>query len=287
MDTAMVPWAFDRERMPTLLYITKQRFGGRKRDRPLHSHDDLCELLLVYRGFGSYTIRGRDWPIQEGDVLYTNRDELHEVRSASDAEIGTYCFGYTDVRFEGLPRDHMISGGELPVRASGEQFPFFRELCERAYQSLDRGREGRRLAQALGTALLLTARELDGEALRPHSTGGSGEMAERIRLYLDEHFTDPVTLEGVAAFFGCSGSYVSHVFKRETGWTPIQYVIRRRIGLAQTLLITTDYAVGHVASLVGYDNANYFDTVFTKVVGVSPTRYKRRYMAEMRGRARP
>lgn len=78
---------------PILLYITKQEFGGKKRDRPMHSHQSLCEILLVYRGFGYYEVGKQCYPIQAGDILFYNQGELHEVRSMSDAEIGTYCFG--------------------------------------------------------------------------------------------------------------------------------------------------------------------------------------------------
>lgn len=69
---------FCNGRHPTLLlYITKQEFGGKKHDRPMHSHDNLCELLLVYRGLGSYVIHNRSFPIQEGDVLFYNQDESY------------------------------------------------------------------------------------------------------------------------------------------------------------------------------------------------------------------
>lgn len=64
-------------------------------------------------------------------------------------------------------------------------------------------------------------------------------------------------------------------------------MIRRRIGLAQTLLSTTDYTATYIATMVGYDNTNYFNTIFTKVVGVSPIRCKKQYLDAMRGKAMP
>ena len=59
--------------------------------------------------------------------------------------------------------------------------------------------------------------------------------------------------------------------------------IRRRIGHAQTLLISTSYTVTQIASLVGYDNTNYFSTQFSKVVGMSPTHYRTFYSEEAKG----
>ncbi len=52
----------------------------------------------------------------------------------------------------------------------------------------------------------------------------------RIRDYLNQHFTENITLDMTAKDLGYSATYVSHIFKNSTGQTPIQYVIRRRVG---------------------------------------------------------
>ncbi|MDY3619126.1 helix-turn-helix domain-containing protein [Agathobaculum sp.] len=273
------------ERMPTLLYITKQQFGGQKRDRPLHSHDSLCEILLVYRGFGNYVTRSQTYPIQAGDILFYNQGEAHEVRSMSDQEIGTYCFGVSNLRLEGLPENHIIPSDGYPVRPAGALFDFLNELCERAYQILDTGTFGKAAAQCLTAALLLIAHKIEVEPRLTDSSEQDTRMSARIRDYLDQHFTEPLTLKTLADAFQCSEPYISHLFKKTTGYSPIQYVIRRRIGLAQTYLVSSDYTATQIATIVGYDNTNYFSTIFTKIVGVSPIRYKKQYLESLRGAA--
>lgn len=108
-------------------------------------------------------------------------------------------------------------------------------------------------------------------------------MVLRIRNYLNEYFMEDITLDTIGEALGCSATYISHIFKKATGRTPIQYVIHRRIGHAQTLLISTDDSVTQIATIVGYDNTNYFSTIFSKVVGMSPVRYRELYNEEMRG----
>lgn len=278
-----LPGAAEGGQAPSLLYITKQEFGGQKRDRPMHSHDSLCEILLVYRGFGHYEVGKQCYPIQAGDILFYNRGELHEVRSALDAEIGTYCFGLSGVRLPGLPVDHLIPCGSAPVRASGTQFDFLLQLCEQSYRSLGQDGYAKAAAQCLALSFVLLACQIEaGQTQRPCSAQDS-EIVARIRDYIDRHFTEPLTLKSIAAAFRCSEPYVSHVFKKVTGFSPIQYVIRRRIGLAQTYLISSDYTATQIATLVGYDNTNYFNTIFTKVVGLPPIRYKKQYLESLRG----
>lgn len=53
--------------------------------------------------------------------------------------------------------------------------------------------------------------------------------------------------------------------------------------MAQTYLISSDYTATQIATLVGYDNTNYFNTIFTKVVGLPPIRYKKQYLEALRG----
>ena len=281
--SAFAPNHEDTGCLPTLLYITKQQVAEKKRDRPLHSHDSLCELLFVYRGFGQYDICNQSYPIQAGDILFYNQGDLHEVRSTLDAEIGTYCFGLTNVRLDGLPVNHLLAEGAVPIRQSGVMLDFLQQLCERAYQLLDTDLCGKAAAQCLASTILLIAHKIEAEMIPTAGSAADTRMADRIRDYLDRQFTEPVTLQSVAAAFRCSEPYISHVFKKATGYSPIQYVIRRRIGLAQTYLISSDYTATQIATLVGYDNTNYFNTLFTKIVGISPIRYKKQYLDQMRG----
>lgn len=280
------PTEWDRNGMPELLYITKQQFGHQKRDRPMHSHDTLCEILLVYRGFGHYAIRSQSFPIQAGDILFYNQDEAHEVRSISDEEIGTYCFGLAGLQLPELPRNHLIPADSHPVRPSGAMFDFLAQLCERAYQLLDSDLVGKATAQCLAAAFLLLAHKIEAEPQLTANNPQDNEMADRIREYLDLHYTEQITLQSLAEVFQCSAPYISHMFKRVTGYSPIRYVIRRRIGLAQTYLVSSDYTATQIATIVGYDNTNYFNTLFTKIVGLSPIRYKKQYLEALRGEAR-
>lgn len=55
----------------------------------------------------------------------------------------------------------------------------------------------------------------------------------------------------------------------------MQYIIRRRIGEAQNLLISTDRSITDIALSCGYNNSNYFQSVFKNLVGMTPGQYRR------------
>lgn len=276
---------YEKCNMPTLLYISKQYFSAKKHDRPMHSHDGICEILLVCEGSGVYAIRDKLYSVQQGDVLFYNQGDTHELRSTSDGEIGSYCFGMQNVKFNNLPFNHITPEACLPVRSSGPMFTFLHNLCEQAYLLLEADDLlGKATAQSLATTLLLLVNQLEEQPLlQLVSSDQDTEFSQRIRAYLDQHYTERITLKSIAAHFNCSEPYISHVFKEATGFSPIQYVIRRRIGLAQTHLIASEYTATQISTLVGYDNTNYFNTTFTRIVGISPIRYRKKYLASLHG----
>ena len=61
-------------------------------------HARFTEMLYVYQGAGQYVAGGYSYAIRTGDVLLYNQGDLHEVTSSLHHEIGTYCFGLSNLR---------------------------------------------------------------------------------------------------------------------------------------------------------------------------------------------
>lgn len=151
---------FESGVLPVLVNANRQDYGKAKHDRPMHGHDSMCELLLCYRGFGTYNVNDFSYMIQEGDLIYYNCGELHEVVSNTDVEIGTYCFGFSNVQFRGLPVNHCIPSSSPHVRASQAQFPFLRNLAEQILALNDGTPQQQLTAQTLGISLLMLAAQM-------------------------------------------------------------------------------------------------------------------------------
>lgn len=276
---------FESGRLPSMVYINKQDYKRNKVDRPLHSHDSICEILLIYKGSGIYHVNDKRYPLTEGSVVFYNQGDLHEVSSVLDTEIGDYCVGITNLYKKGLKCNHLVAKDEPFVRQSGHLFPLLKELCEQMYTLDDMNEYGKLASQLLCASFVVITSQLSSFVNTEASTFNDDEkFVTRIINYLNEHFVDDISLNEVAAYLGCSASYISHAFKKSMGTTPIQYVIRRRIGLAQTLLISTDLPATHIATMVGYENTNYFINSFAKIVGMTPIRYRNFYLEELKGK---
>ena len=124
-------------------------------------------------------------------------------------------------------------------------------------------------------ALLLQMSALSPTSLTPSPSGG-GEFPLPFAMlqHLNAHFTEDLSLSELSEQFHVSTSHMIHVFKAQFGLTPIQYVIRRRIGEAQHLLRTTEDSAGDIAGRVGMVNRNYFYRMFKRLVELSPVQYR-------------
>jgi len=105
-------------------------------------------------------------------------------------------------------------------------------------------------------------------------TGGRPEILQAIR-YVSANMDRRIGLEDVAAHLHMNPSYFSRMFKKETGETFTDFVIRMKMERARELLDTTNYSVGTICDMLGYDNQSYFIKTFKSAVGVTPMEYRR------------
>ncbi|HEY8464876.1 MAG TPA: response regulator [Bacillota bacterium] len=92
--------------------------------------------------------------------------------------------------------------------------------------------------------------------------------------FLKKHFREDLNLKIIAAQSGISESYLSRLFKQETGYTFVEYLTNYRISKAIELLKDKTIKVYEVAGLVGYSDSHYFSSLFRKYVGLTPSEFK-------------
>ena len=271
-------------RPPALLYAALQRATDPKINRVLHSHNNVCELVFVNVGEGCYILNGRSYPIYPGDFLFSNQGDLHEVQSATHREIGTICFGLEGLELKGLPPGCFTEAKDGYIRPVGRMYEQIKNLCQLMYNQMELGTaQSRDIAQHLFLALLPLALSFPADD-RNEAQTESVMLVNRIGQYIAAHFAEPLTLERMGEELKVSPYHAAHVFKEITGSSPIQYVIRRRMGEAQNLLISTDFSAAQIAAMVGYDSASHFNSIFKRVVGLPPVRFRQWYLVTMRGK---
>jgi AraC-like DNA-binding protein len=110
-------------------------------------------------------------------------------------------------------------------------------------------------------------------ALPTKNTESKDPISKAIK-YIDYNLVEQFSLDFLSKKFGCSPNHFIKIFKEKTGYTPIKYILTKRIDLAKSLLESTDMPINSVMERVGFDDASYFSKTFKKMVGYSPKGYR-------------
>lgn len=103
----------------------------------------------------------------------------------------------------------------------------------------------------------------------------SFEVAEILK-YIEEHYQEKLSLDFLAGYVNFSPSYLTRIFKRETGRTISDYVNEYKINKAAELLLYQDTLVKEAAAGIGIDDQYYFSKLFKKYKGETPSQYYNR-----------
>lgn len=102
-----------------------------------------------------------------------------------------------------------------------------------------------------------------------------GQIIEIVK-YLNAHYNEDISLRSIAERFYISPSYLSHKFKKITGFTYIEYLCSLRIKKAVSLLEETHMNVTEIALSTGFSTSNHFCKTFKAVMGISPLKYRKK-----------
>ena len=109
---------------------------------------------------------------------------------------------------------------------------------------------------------------------RPQFFHSYSPLVKEIILAVDMDLGKPLTLSYFSEMLNVNSSYLSGLFKKETGTSLTEYVTARRILRAEDLLITSQLPIKTIAEQVGIPDVHYFSRIFKRKTGQTPSRYR-------------
>ncbi len=255
------------------------RYSYARPNLPSHHHPGVVEIHFLERGRQLYEVEGQEYDLRGGEMLVAQPGEAH----SSGGEPMEPCVVYwLDVR---LPKP----GGPfllLPPKEAAELVGTLRNLPSRHF------RAGLRINTIFGSLLKLhTQREtalrrtrmrqatvelllevIDSSAR--HAGSDRGGIVREIVRTIESRPADDLRIKDLARLAGYSVSWFKMRFKQETGLSPRQFILRRKIGVACRRLVSSEDPVGQIASDLGFPTSQYFATVFRRLMRVSPRQYR-------------
>ena len=120
-----------------------------------------------------------------------------------------------------------------------------------------------------------TVEEYIGVLLRRKAENSYHPGVQRGLEYMEENFSQPLTLKEIASHAAMNETYLSNLFKKETGVGVVDYLNRIRIREAKKLLMTTNDKNYEIGEKVGIPNASYFSTIFKRETGMTIQEFRR------------
>lgn len=119
-------------------------------------------------------------------------------------------------------------------------------------------------------------RSIFGETLDMRAVSNDYSVA-RAQHYMEQHYAENITVSRLAELGYVSPSCFNRRFKKETGITPIEYLIEIRIKRAKTLLRRKDIPITDIAMRCGFGSSAHFSSCFQSRTGVTPTEYRDKF----------
>ncbi len=197
----------------------------------------------------------------------TVRTEIESGFSAlarSDAAQAAAVFGYAGWVIGTM--NHALSAFDIGADVTRY---LDRPVLERELRHIpDVPRIGRRLGEVAAAQI---------ETVREAVRSAENRPIRQVKELVAAHYMEPLSLNQVAAAVDLNPVYLSVLFKKETGTNFKDYLTGVRIETAKALLRDGESMLT-AAEKVGYKDAKYFSKLFTRVVGVNPTQYKKLYL---------
>ena len=224
------------------------------------------QILYVASGKAHFWFNGIEEIVDSGHmVLYKPKEVQKYVYYVEDhPEVFWIHFTGYDVKnileYHGISlNQHVFYSGTLPEYKMSFR-KIIRELqqCEYGYEDY--------IASSFNNILLLVSRQQqNGE----NYTVTIPEEIEIAVSYFNENYNTKISVAQYAESLHISTNWFIRNFKQHMKMSPAQYLLSLRMVNAQSLLENTDYSVGEIAEIVGYDNQLYFSRVFKKEYGIS------------------
>lgn len=245
---------------------------GHRVERPQGAATHL--LILCLEGKGWVRSEGRTAPIAKGEIVWLPADQPHAYGAAED-----HPWRILWAHFQGDEVSAWQRELGWAAKTPFGEYHFSSERIgtlglDKVYAILESGYSIQHLLAA-STAL----RGVFCAILERMAWKGAEKTAEERTASVREEILSnpehPHRLSDLASSAGLSVPHFCALFRRQTGFTPIDFVIRERIRRACQLLDRTQDSIANVAAEVGINDPYYFSRCFHRIMGISPRAYRK------------
>jgi len=252
--------------------ITEQRTHA----YALHCHN-FYEIFYFVAGDVSYLVEGKPYTPRPGSILLIAPHVFHGVRIDSDRLYARFALHFDSRMVTAADRALLLSPFHLEDGPSDIYYPHAAEHEMQSYflqlmACRDMSGDMRELSLRIRLEALLSQLLAMSRSAAADSTGSasSAKSVAPILAYLNEHIAEPLTLDHIASRFFLSKHHLNKVFRKATGTTVGNYIIHKRVILAQQLMMQGQTA-GFASASAGFRDYSVFYRAYRNIFGHAPS----------------
>lgn len=251
---------------------------------PVHWHLAM-EIIMPCKNYYAAQVGGTSLTLNEGDILLIAPGELHSLITPPDkGERLIILLDHPSI-LQLSDMDsllHLLHPYMLIRRSDNPEFA--QELCACLSKIAQEYFENKPLAEASICSIFLRFFTLLGRNvlnatvkfpdIMPDKQDEYGEKFLAVSNYINDHFTENLTVDLLAAQTGFSKFHFSRLFKQFTGMTCYSYIISKRISCAEKFLVTPNFSITEAAMQSGFNSLSTFNRIFKTAKGCTPSEYR-------------
>ena len=258
-------------------------------DFPIHWHDEM-EIIKVVYGSARYVVDFKEYILNKDDVLIIPPSSLHYFERYEDEHFLGETYIFDQKLVDGGSFDTCSSKYISPIFNNDIYFPIHITADTEHAKALitilnkilfnhDSHQPAYELQIKIGFLEFINYFYSNNyyEVYKSHdiSNERTTNLIKDITIYIEEHYSEKITLEMLANEASISVYYLSHIFRQHTNQTPIEYLNQYRLSTAANMLRTTDNSIMDISFECGFNNVSYFNRAFKAKYNMTPKEYRK------------
>lgn len=232
-----------------------------------HFHRSM-ELVMVDEGTLNLTIQNKTYTLHKGESAFVLSNQIHSMQSKNKNHAWIYVFSP-----EFVNQFFQLSKNKDLIEPIFRLQPGISEMIKEILMTNKSSMIAKKGVLYLICAELLNQTTFKEEARRDEY------LLHDLLNYIQNHFTEELSLKDLSQKFGYDYSYLSRFFTKILKVPFVDFLNGHRVTLASQLLKTTDSKITEIADIVGYRNIRSFNRNFEKIMNTTPSNYRKSYMA--------
>lgn len=245
---------------------------------PLHYHSEF-ELLVATKGSISVQIEENTYILLEGEGIFINSGLLHVIKAYTDDEheFIAVVFDYSIIcnKQDNIYAKYIkpLIDGEMQLRFNLNNYEcdMVHHICN-SYKNTQYGYELYIKELLINTIYNLIK---DSTITSTNNQNNKSILIKTVLDYIEENYAQQISLTDMAQHAHISKEYLCRLFSSMYDTTPIEYLNRYRIRQSTSEILNTNRTISDIALSYGFNNSSYYNKLFLRYIGCTPSEYKK------------